>query len=274
MWNDSGSYRVAQLNGNLVVEFRHYVSGDPFLSFIGATEPTKTSLTLLEAARCDADVSNELRLVSQYVVEPLAGDPRFLFDLDPDERDYLYSPREFASLEGRAHRKVRNRLNQFEQASATAGGIDIVEAPPEFLGTRRRSITALLDRWSQGATDGVQESDNERMAIMRLCESVGHLKELTELYFHVAIQGDDIYGFVVNEMLGDNTLAMHFCKSDGRISGLSTRLFVETMKFANDLGVKMVNLEQDLGIPGLRTYKEQLNPNGYLHKYRVALADD
>ena len=44
------------------------------------------------------------------------------------------------------------------------------------------------------------------------------------------------------------------------------------MKFASDHGIETVNLEQDLGIPGLRTYKELLRPTGYLQKYRVSLA--
>jgi hypothetical protein len=205
-------------------------------------------------------------------VEILQGDSRFILELEYGEHDYLYSPKRFASLSGRAHKPLRERLARYERASSAAGGIEIFEASPEMLRSQMTAIQAVLDTWASGGTDGVAQSASERRAIDRLCESSCNLSGLADIRVHFAVQGDEIFGFAASEVANNSTIAAHFWKSDGRVDDLTTRFFMEIVQVGCELGVETINLQQDLGIPGLRTYKERLNPSGYLHKFRVSLA--
>jgi hypothetical protein len=273
-WDASGPYRVAQLHGNLVVEFRHYVSGEAFLSFNGTSEVANTSLTLLNSARRARNLSDELRLIPEHTVEQLRGDSRFFFEQEHDERDYLYSPQVARGLEGTVYRPIRQQINRFDRASDAVGGVEITEAPPELLASDRKAFEALLERWSAGTSDGVECSVSERKAIARLCETVNALRGLTDLHLHVAAKGDELFGFALCEVVTSNVLTSHFLKSDNRLPGLSARFFMEQVRFAYARDITVLNWEQDLGIPGLRDHKLSLRPSGYLHKYRVSLAAD
>jgi len=111
-------------------------------------------------------------------------------------------------------------------------------------------------------TQGV---DHEREAIARLA----HLSELPTLHLiDVRVDGR-VVGFSVLEDIGSKTFLVHFRKMDRRLSGLPTRLAQEEARFVVSVGGEILNIEQDLGIPGLRTAKQRERPIGYLRKYTI-----
>jgi hypothetical protein len=255
-----------------VVEFCDYLTGETFLSFIGDTEVAKTALYLLENASADDELSDELRLIPEITSTALQHDSGLAIAPQPDEYDYIFTPPRDVGLSGGTYEWIRRELRRFERSSAGPGGIAIIDSDPELLGHQSDIFMNIFDRWSDGSTDGVAYASSERRAIDRLCQSISMLLEHTKLSLHVALQSGDIFGFSVIEVLPDNTAIAHFVKSDGRLAGLSTRFFVEHLRFADVRGIPSINWEQDLGIPGLRQHKRHLNPSGYLNKYAVSLS--
>jgi hypothetical protein len=68
---------------------------------------------------------------------------------------------------------------------------------------------------------------------------------------------------------GSGFVVTHFRKMDRSIPGITALLRHEESRYLLALGYKLMNVEQDLGIPGLRAAKQALNPCGFLRKYRI-----
>ena len=61
----------------------------------------------------------------------------------------------------------------------------------------------------------------------------------------------------------------HFAKCDAEFSGLSHYLYQATARAMSDRGGRYLNVQEDLGIAGLRTFKMLLRPVSFLKKYAV-----
>ena len=86
--------------------------------------------------------------------------------------------------------------------------------------------------------------------------------------------GKLLIGFTLWEGLPDSEWAvMHFQKADRSYPGLPSWQTHEMGRTLIAQGYRLVNGEQDMGIPGLRAYKQSLQPCRYLKKYVVAGRD-
>ncbi len=63
-WDVKEEMRVSQLNGNLVVRFTDYLTGEPFYSFLGSNKPTETADALLTLAEKEG-IPLHLKLVPE-----------------------------------------------------------------------------------------------------------------------------------------------------------------------------------------------------------------
>src|SRR4051812_16029246 len=61
-WDTHGEIRLSQLNGNLIVKFTDYLTGEPFFSFVGTNKVNETAEKLLELSKKEALVQ-KLKLV-------------------------------------------------------------------------------------------------------------------------------------------------------------------------------------------------------------------
>ena len=82
--------------------------------------------------------------------------------------------------------------------------------------------------------------------------------------------GKDLIGFCLNELLPNSFACIHFSKADTHISqGVYAYLLQENAKLLSEKGVKFINLEQDLGIPGLKSWKKSHGVDMFLKKYII-----
>ena len=75
-WNTQEEIQIAQLNGNLVVEFTDYICGEHFFSFIGDQDIEKTANQLLNFSQ-GKEFIQELRLIPQIVADRFLTNPDF-----------------------------------------------------------------------------------------------------------------------------------------------------------------------------------------------------
>ena len=61
----------------------------------------------------------------------------------------------------------------------------------------------------------------------------------------------------------------HFLKTDRRYEHASDFLLWKTMQAGHQSGFSVFNMQQDLGVPGLRKWKQSWNPTRFLKKYVI-----
>lgn len=188
------------------------------------------------------------------VTEVQAGELRdmgFEVSEDRDNFDYLYRREDLEKLSGRKYHRKKNLVNYFT-GNYNCEGRPLVE---EYLG----QALDVLEGW-RGERDDPGDYAPAREAL----EAYHRLGLCGGIYF---VEGEAAAYFLGEELRPD-MFALHFQKALRGYKGLYQ--FVN-QSFASILPEEYVhiNMEQDLGDPGLRKAKESYRPAGFVKKYRA-----
>lgn len=242
-------YRVTQVGNSLVILGKGYAGEGYFLPPLSG------------------DVGGALSILFGEGLTLYGADETFVrgylhgLDLDiaedRDNFDYLYLREELATLPGNRFHKKRNRISYF-----TARHAYTVE--PYAEGHLEGSL-ALLHEW-------------EKVHFRLSSASIGHEVEacrdaletagLLGLKGLVALVGGEVKAFVLGEQLNADTSVCHFEKADPFLDGLYQLIHREFSRLLFT-ACAYVNMEQDLGEPGLRESKLSYHPVELLKKHRV-----
>jgi hypothetical protein len=198
--------------------------------------------------RADNRIVEEVRGINGISVEPTR-----------DHFDYVYLRDDLVKLGGNRYRSKRNHINQL--------------------------VRAYSYRYEQLAPDHINDciAVQEKWCLQRRCEDDMDLlgewdavKEILRCYMNLNVQGavitieNKVVAFTIGQMLNENTAVIHIEKADPEIPGLYpviNQQFCEN----NWQGVRYINREQDLGIPGLREAKLSYYPDHMVNKFRITL---
>ena len=182
---------------------------------------------------------------------------------DPDNHDYIYSIPAWAAC-GTA---PRGRTGSASGGASPAG----IHLSPLDLGARadQAAIIDLFSRWAAQKSDcGPAAHEAEFVALRR----VFALAADERLGAFGIEDGETLVAFSVwEELPGGIYCQAHFRKADRSYEGLAAYLQHEESRLLADRGYRLMNVEQDLGIPGLRAHKSSLRPCGFLRKYTIAV---
>lgn len=271
-WSGSvpDGYRVARHGDNLVVEFSDYLDGSRFLSFLGCDRVDRTAEVLVAHAGAHG-LGDELHLVPHETAVRL--DPR-QWDLqdDPDAADYVYRVADVAALQGKPYRSLRYSHNAWQRKWGSISAIEWMDIGD--LAARRDEVDHLLNAWQRRGSEGARQSAQESRAIFHLLASAGDLPPGVSRWSGVCTTDGELSAVFINEREDAQRLCGHFLKMSDRPFGdrLYSWFFVELCRRAHAEGITLLNLQQDLGIPGLRSTKQQLRPSARLSKYTVRRA--
>lgn len=261
-WNLNDGVAVAWLHGNLVFRFKDYVSNEIFLTFIGPGNIAQTASELLAYAT-KSGIALKLKLIPEIVAEQLAAHNEFTITEDKDNADYIISLKDTSVLEGSRHKHTRRSVNKFKvlhELEASYREIDCLDTSthsPLFEIFLRREL----------AKDG--HHDNELAAMRRLLDFAPELRIKGRGLF---VSGK-LKAFILFEVEEKRTTVLgHFWKADTHLDGVYHYLLHEVANELYASGFEYMNIEQDLGIPGLRTAKQFLRPVDYLRKYTIGWA--
>lgn len=262
-WNITSSTRVCLHNGNLTLRFADYLTSEPFYMLIGRSTLTQTARDLIADSERQG-FGSRLRLIPQCVAATL--DPKVLTARpSADHQDYIVDVGSLADCEGRKWHRHRNFLHRFEREHPSARFELLDLADPKA----QARILKLFDDWGERKeTDTCESIAHEREALSRCIGSFA--SELIGGGIYVA---DRLVAFALVEPVGNGYAVEHFEKAD-RWSFVGVVQFLQWC-IARELlgrGVRYLNLEQDLGLPGLRRAKRAQHPVAYLQKYDVVLA--
>lgn len=174
--------------------------------------------------------------------------------LDTGDADYIYAAQSFKTFKGRALDGRRNQLHAFQRAHLGVYSEPLSE-------NNLQHAHDILSNWALHHTQA-EPSDTEAC------------RKALEEFEHISLQGRLLYadqvpvGFILGEPLTHETYVFHFAKAARLEKGLYQYLYYE---MANSLPAQFtkINMEQDLGIKGLRQAKLLYNPLEILSKLRV-----
>lgn len=253
---------VSQLNNNLVVRFRDYITNDPFYSFIGKNKISDTIDQLLKFS-----VHNKLPPILKLIPEDVIRSEDHLDDLydikeDVDNADYIVQTEDLAKLEGGKYEHKRWRVKKFIK---NFPGYNFTE-----LDLQKKDIQAqifiLFEEWEKEKAKSREDTGHELIALQRLLAQAHKLKLVGIGVYH---EGHMI-GYIISEIVHDRHIVGHFMKANPRFTGVTEALYNYNAQHIAKKNVAHINMEQDLGIEGLRESKLSWRPHHYLKKYIIS----
>lgn len=264
-YNTENDAMISQLNNNLVLRFRDYITNEIHYSFIGETDVEATTTILLDHAK-DENVLKELRLIPELVIR--SGNSWEQFDIQEDfgNHDYILSVSDMVNLPGSKFHTHKNHINKFNSLYPNSE-IRLLAQNDQ---STKDAIEEVFSKWEKGRNKERSETIHELTAIRRIL----HDSE----YFNLLILGlyinGDVVGFSINDMDSTVYAQNHFAKSDPDYKQIYYKLNQATGEELQKKGYEFLNIECDLGLEGLRFAKEQWNPVSYLKKYIIRFKSD
>jgi uncharacterized protein len=262
-WDTKSEMEVSQLNNNLVIMFTDYISGEPFFSFLGTNKVNETANELLEFS-IEAGLKPRLSLVPEISTLDL-DKSKFRIEKDEDNFDYVYDLKQISQYPGNKFSDKRRMVNNFlgKYADHKVEILDLREADFQI------KVIGLNDLWlgNKVKEDANFKIKNEFVATRRFLKS--SFEDIIAVGMFI---NDRLVGYSIFATLPHNYAICHFCKADILFEGVYEYLMRESAKILLEKGCKLLNYEQDLGIPGLRQSKNSFRPVSFFKKYIIKFA--
>lgn len=172
--------------------------------------------------------------------------------------DYIYKAEDYCSLSGSRQKSLRGDVNALLKQIPD---IRVEPFRPEYAAT----CLDTFSRWCAGRNCAHCYYGCEREAMARFLQ----VYREPECFGALAFSGDQILSFLLGEILPGGVLDIHFQKNAFRQRGLTYWLSRELV--LNHPSCKWIDLEEDMGLPGIRLDKQRLHPYEIKHKYTVVL---
>ena len=261
IWNTRGDRMVSELNGNLVVKLSDYVTGEPFLSFLGSNNSINTARRLLEYAD-RTGLPTTLRYISEEAAVSVRG-RNLKKETDEENFDYIFLTAQLANPTGSNFKKKRQQSNKFVRENVGAAfRIQSLSDP-----SVQNDIRTLFKEWGEHKkSDTKYNYELEGQALERLLDTIEyHSVVLSTVHIN-----DTLLGFSIDEILPNRYAVSHFVKANVAYKGVYEFLNEKTAAYLLTEGVTHWNWEQDLNIEGLRQLKMSYRPIDFLKKYKVS----
>ena len=189
--------------------------------------------------------------------------PRRNFHLSPlrSEFDYLYLTKDLAELKGKKFDGKRNHIKRFTRRFPNYFFIPLENK-------YKKEAMELFDRWFD-----VRKESRYFPKLAYIAQKNALLKafsnfEKLKLMGGTILAEKTIKGFIIGSKLNDETVSAHFMYVDPEFDGVTqTLLWKACQEFFSTF--TYINLEQDLGIPGLRTAKLSYHPLKLEKKFEI-----
>lgn len=174
------------------------------------------------------------------------NDFNFHIEEDRDSFDYIYKNSDFIEYKGKEFRKQRNNLFSYLKVYTPSFDTD---------------VKAYIDK-CKDFTSKYHNSPSKLEPTFKMLDNM----DLFNLKGGVVINDGEISAFCLYEKLSEDMLLSHVELTDNSHRGVHAYLINE---LAKNISEKYINKEDDMGIPGLRRFKETYNPQYMLKKYKA-----
>jgi len=184
---------------------------------------------------------------------------------DRDSFDYLLDVDRTVKAEGGMYSDYRYKISKFKREWSK------IITDYSFNAKKKSDVQlayVLFKDWVLSRNTKDVNYEYESLAFSRFLTIV---KYSNSVKFKALAWGNKLVSFCSYEILNKNTAIGHFVKYDPSIPYIFPYTVYEVCKDLQLIGIKTLNIEQDLGIPNLRASKEHLRPVGYLEKYSLSI---
>lgn len=259
-FNTKNQVSFSFLYGNLIIKFQEYSGAGYFYSFLGNSHVDDTISVLLQEAK-KKHLPQVLKLVpeSNFTgTSSFMNNPLYRIEEDADNFDYIFSVEKLTQLNGKKLHQKKKQVKKFMRSysyTTTYYSLRNVSIHKELL--------SVLKEWYTQAREA-SKNDVEYAAIRRALRGSRHfyLKAMC-----VCIDGK-LRGFTIFEQVSAEYAICSFQKADRSYDGIFEFLNQSVAAYLRARGVRYMNMEQDLGIAGLRQAKRKYDPT-YLKKYII-----
>ncbi|MFO0862781.1 MAG: phosphatidylglycerol lysyltransferase domain-containing protein [Candidatus Saccharibacteria bacterium] len=182
---------------------------------------------------------------------------------DRDSWDYIYNIENFIHLDGPEYRRLRYQIRTFDKENGNNSSLISYNVEDE---KDNPVLLSTFKSWKNVYQFGNDPEEIETHAMQERILNYQHIPFNCLQYFYK----NKLSGFVIYSYPPQNEYAIiHHLKCSYELEYMFDYIFFEALKLFHKDGKKYLNLEQDLGKPGLRKHKELLRPERYLKKYIV-----
>lgn len=257
-WNINDEMRLSIFNGNLIVKFNDYITGKPFLSFIGKNKIPETASGLISFSKKNYD-ADSLKLVPEEIAKIL-GQSEFTISPDADSHDYVFTVEHLGNMHNWPKHQSSKGIEKFLKLHP-----DYVVKISSINEIPKNEYRKMFSEWAKSKDIKDVFESNEYKAFERFLEI-----DNKNIYFVSLYKTDQLIGFTAYEITSKDYAVAHFSKANTKHhSAIYDILNWEEAKALKEKGVKYYNWEQDLGIEGLRRSKKKYNPSYFLNKFII-----
>lgn len=251
MWCEAYDCTIADVDGMLVCK-----AGDSFTYPVGTGNARAVITKLLEYSEAHNGLL-KFHSLNEKAKDALDGffPNMFEFEESRDVFDYIYSVDDLAELPGKKYHGKRNHISYFESTFDWSY--------EKMTAENSKACLEFSDYWYRSnKTKAETGTDKEMTAIRKALENFDALGLVGGI---LKVQ-NDIVAYTFGEPINDTLFCTHVEKAASDIRGAYQMINKEFAK--NSINqYKLVNREEDLGIPGLRRAKESYKPEILLCKY-------
>jgi len=260
-WDTEHRHELSHLNGNLVLKFADYITGEAFYALIGINDIDNTLNTLLNLSEKQG-LEPKLKLIPEVTIQAIKNTQAFIIEEDPDNFDYVFSISELSELVGKRFKNKR------QAAKKCTEGKDIkINNQANNLAVTQ-DILKVSKKWevSKKQEGKAVDMEYEIVAIERILQN---FSQQESLHIAFAERNGELVGFSIDELLPNKFVLSHYFKTLPHVKGLAEYLNMHIAKELKALGYEYWNWEQDLGINSLKRMKLSHRPKFHQKKFIV-----
>ena len=251
LWEDFDRPQLTIINNNLCVLISPLNEPPYFLEPLGEER-------LLETANVCLNLTGRLSRATKDFVALL---PPKIYQVKPlrDHFDYIYEIKELRELKGKKYDGKRNHIKNFQTSYPGY-------KTSHLTASRAKEVLALFDKWCEGKKQTELSYRAQRNAIGKVFY---YFDKLSFSGLLVSVN-DQMIGFIIGSELTPAMATVHFQYTDPAFAGASQFVLWEACRSLFNK-YELINLEQDLGIEGLRKAKLSYQPLRLEEKFEVNL---
>ena len=266
-FNMHDTLSVAELHGNLVFSLDNPFDHDKHdFSVLGKNKPEHTLHRILRWQK-SMGLPAKLIMVPEIMVETLHPHSKSLLILaDRDNSDYVCEVERSYDAHGSIYTKYRNAVSNFTRNNAeiTIKEIDLSKVDR----IEKMRLINTLHRWDST----YRQSEQSRIEGASIDRCLNYSSDLLPVQCLQIYVGNELASFILYHYPPQKDYALgNYLRCNYEFHNIYDFAFSQFIKILHDRGITYANIEQDLGIPGIRKHKEKSNPAFFLNRYTVTL---
>lgn len=265
IWLDQNNdLSFSNLSGNLVLSCTNWYMGNRHMISILGNNNLRASVDAIFEYQRDQGMAQELLGVPEFMTAQLQQNLEYNVSEDRDNAEYIIDSALLGDLQGGSMGRIRQDVHAYvRRAEEMQLPIVVKEldlSDPENINFLTREVNGWELAFSTNDT-----AEQERSVLMRTLDSVsltGH-KNIS-IYI-----GDELAGFALYHVVHDKTAIISHLKTSYKHRHTSYFAIHTIAQMLHARGIERLNIEQDLGIPGLRIFKTKLKPLTLLRKFDI-----